>query len=337
MHSMLQLARTLRNVALAYVICASPAVAEDAGLTPLKVGIPYPTTDVLPIYAALAKGYFNDEHLAVETVSLATGDKIAFALVGGSIEIANYTPDWFIRAAEKGAKLKIILGEGSDLIFSMIAADDIKNYADLHGKRIGVSTLKAADAYLVKKMLAAHGLGEDDYILIPAGSSPERAAALKAGSLSATLLAPPVDERVIGEGGVTRFDRSSDILSHYAWGGEAVMEDWADAHKAALVDYIRAWVRGLEWLRDPKNTEEGVAILAQNLKLPDQFARSTFDLYYGPKATVPPNGKIDLAGYQALLKDMTDQGQIGPPVPPAQKYLDTSYWEEAQKEKSASR
>ena len=62
----------------------------------------------MPIYVARQNGYFQDEHLTVDLTSLATGDKIAFALIGGSIDIARYTPDWIIRAIEKsGSKLKI--------------------------------------------------------------------------------------------------------------------------------------------------------------------------------------------------------------------------------------
>ncbi len=50
----------------------------------------------------------------------------------------------------------------------------------------------------------------------------------------------------------------------------------------------------------------------------------------GPEALpVAKDGKLDPIGYQTLLDDMTDQGQIGPPAPTPEKYLDTSYWEEA--------
>lgn len=42
-----------------------------------------------------------------------------------------------------------------------------------------------------------------------------------------------------------------------------------------------------------------------------------------------PRTELDPVGYQALLDDMTNQGQIGPPAPTPEKYLDTSYWEEA--------
>lgn len=152
---------------------SSKALAEGKAPAKIIVGTSYPGIDAIPIYVAREQGYFRDENVAVDLISLATGDKIAFALLGGSINIARYTPDWIIRAIEKGgSKLKIVLGSNNTLLFSLIAAKDIQSYADLKGKRIGVSTIAAADATLVKRMFAAHGLAPADYILIQAGSSP---------------------------------------------------------------------------------------------------------------------------------------------------------------------
>lgn len=327
---MVPIAKVLRNAALACILASPTAHADDTGLLPITVGIPYPTTDTLPIYVAQDRHYFAEAHLAVDIVSLETGDKITFALLGGSIQIGTYTPDWFIRAIEKGAKIRIVLGEGSDLVFSMVAPDSINSYADLRGKRIGVSNVKAADAYVVERLFAAHGLGVEDYVAVPAGSTPMRAAALHAGALAATLLAPPTDQRLIDGGGFKRLERSSKVVTHYAWGGEAVTTDWAKAHKSALVDYIRAWIKAMRWLRDPKNREAGIALMARDLKLDARYARSAFDVYYGPGTTAPPDGKLDIAGYDVLLHGMAEQGQITPPLPPARKFLETKYWEEAQ-------
>lgn len=328
---MVRIAKVLRNAVLASVLASPVARAGDAGLLPIKVGVPYPSTDTLPIYVAQDRHYFADEHLAVDVVSLDTGDKIAFALLGGSIQVGAYTPDWFIRAIEKGAKIRIVLGEGSDLVFSMVAPNAVNGYADLRGKRIGVSNLKAADAYIVERLFAAHGLGADDYVAVPVGSTPRRAAALSTGALAATLLSPPTDQRLIDGGGFKRLERSSNVVTHYAWNGEAVTTAWANAHESALVGYIRAWIKAMRWLRDPDNREAGIALMARDLRLDPHYARGAFDVYYGPGTTAPPDGKLDVAGYDVLMQGMAEQGQIGPPLPPPQKFLETKYWQEAQR------
>jgi ABC-type nitrate/sulfonate/bicarbonate transport system substrate-binding protein len=310
------------------------AQAQEPAPVTVRVGTSYPSTETMPIYVAREQGYFREERLAVELISLATGDKIAYAILGGSIDIARYTPDWIIRAIEKGgSKLKIVLGSSNSLIFSLVAANEAKSYADLKGKRIGVSTIAAADASLVIKMLAARGLNKGEYSLIQAGSSPERAAALRAGSLAATLLTPPIDQRIIDEGGFHRLDRSTDVIKRYAWGAEAVREDWARTNRSTLVAYMRAWIKASRWQRDPANKEDVIRILAREAKVDDHYARGMYDLYYGPNSISPgKDGELDLVGYQALLNDMVERGQIdGPAAPPPEKFVDPAYWEEARK------
>jgi ABC-type nitrate/sulfonate/bicarbonate transport system substrate-binding protein len=226
---------------------------------------------------------------------------------------------------KRGGKLKIVLGASNDLIFSLMAPKTIIGYADLKGKRIGISTLAAADATLVRKMMAAHGLGPRDYDLIPAGSTPERAAALRAGSLSATVLTPPEDQRMIDEGYV-RLDISTNVVKNYAWGGQSINEAWASKNHSMLVGYLRGWIRGARWLRNPANKDEAIAILMRETRMNDHFAHAMYDFYFGPNASpVLPDGAIDIAGYNALIEDMAAQGQLPTPPPKADKYIDSSY------------
>lgn len=323
----------LCGAALAAVSLAGAAAAQEPPTVTLKVGTSYPGPESMPVYVARQAGYFRDEHLKVDLISLATGDKIAFALIGGAIDIARYTPDWIIRAIEKGgSNLKIVLGTANTLTYSLIAANSLNGYADLKGKRIGVSTIAAADTSVVIKMLAAHGVAKGEYSLIAAGSSPERTAALRAGSLAATLITPPFDQRIIDEGGFKRLDRSTEVIPHYAWGAEAVREDWAHANAPTLIAYMRAWIRSWRFLHDPNNKEAVIDILSRKAKVDDHYARDMYDLYYGPNAIkVERDGKLDMVGYQVMLDDMVDRGLLDPPAPSPDKYVDASYWEEAER------
>jgi ABC-type nitrate/sulfonate/bicarbonate transport system substrate-binding protein len=320
-------------MALACVPIMVNAFAQDAGVATVRVGTAYPGPEEMPVFLARDNGYFRDEHLSVSLTYLSTGDKIAYALLSGSIDIARYTPDWFIRAVMKGgSNVKIVLGSSNVLTFSLIVPKSVNGYADLKGKRIGVSTIAAADTSVVIKMLAAHGLKRGDYSLIQAGSSPERAAALHAGSLGATLLSPPADQRLIDDGGFKRLDFSTNVIPHYAWGAETISEDWAKANKPKLVAYMRAWIKAFRFLHDPNNKEAVIKLLAREGKIDDHYAHTTYDIYYGPKATAPAkDGKLEPLDYQVMIADMVERGQIDPPPPSPDKFLDTSYWDEAER------
>jgi ABC-type nitrate/sulfonate/bicarbonate transport system substrate-binding protein len=311
-------------------LAASGVRAQNKPVT-LKWAMGYPEPEMLPLFVAQEKGFHRDENIIVEMVPLSSGDKIAFALLSSSVEVATYTPDWFIRAIEKGATdLKIVLGGSNVPHYSLLVPNEIQSYADLKGKRIAVSTIKAADTYLTKNMFAANGLGETDYILIQAGSSPERAAALRAGAVSGTLMVPPLDQVVVDDGKFKRLDYSANTIKRFTWKSHAIREDWARANRATLVGYIRAWVRGTRWMFDPANKEEALRLLTKYIKYTDQYARISYDLLYGgPNASVVRDAEIDLAGLQEVINAVADQGDIRPPVPQSQKFVDASYWQEA--------
>jgi ABC-type nitrate/sulfonate/bicarbonate transport system substrate-binding protein len=310
---------------------AGDAAAQVAGKpVTIKYAQAFPIPDYLPLYVARDKEYFRQENLTVEILTLPTGDKQITALLAGSIEICSYTPDWIIRAIEKGeARIKIVMGGGALPVYSLVVPKEVTSYADLRGKRIAVSALKGSDVHFMRKMAAANGLREADYILIQAGSSADRAAALKAGSVSAALLIPPLDQKVIDEG-YRRLDVSSNVVKQYEWITHTIRQDWANANRAALVAFMRAWIKGTRWVYDPRNKEETIRILAREMKLEDRYARKAYEMYFEAK-TWGVDGKLDLAGLQAVVDAIAEQGDLAPPIPKADKYVDLSYWQEALK------
>ena len=116
---------------------------------------------------------------------------------------------------------------------------------------------------------------------------------------------------------------ATDVIPRYAWGSEAVREEWASANAPKLVAYIRAWIKGFRFLHDPGNKEAVIQLLAREAKIDEHYARGMYDLYYGPDAVpVEKDGKPDLVGYQVMLNDMVDRGMIGAPAPSPEKFVD---------------
>lgn len=316
-------------VLLVLLLAAGDAAAQVAA-KPVTVRYAYifPVADYLPLWVGQEKGYFRQENLAIDLITLSTGDKQVLGLVSGSVEISSYTPDWYIRAIEKGeAKIRIVMGHSNIPVYSLVVRPEIKSYADLKGKRIAVATLKSSDVYLIQRMMAANGLKEGDYILIQAGAGTERYATLKAGGVSATMMIPPFDQRVVDEG-YRRLDVSSNVVTQYTWFSYAVREDWARANRATLVAFMRAWVRATRWVYAPGNEEEAIQILGRAMKLEDRYARGVYEMYLRAKNWAR-DGEVDLVGLQAVMSAMADQGDLARPFPKPEKYLDLIYLEEA--------
>ena len=324
------LCKLLLSAAVILLWSAGSAPAQPAAKpATIKYALPTPEAEFLPLYAGRDKGYFQRENLDIDVYTLSTGDKMTVALIGGSVDIASYTPDPFIRAMEKDAPIKIFMGHSNVPVYSLVVRADINTYADLRGKRIGVSNLKASDAYIVRKMMAVKGLQERDYVIIPAGSSTERAAALRAGAVSGTLIIPPFDQRVVDEG-YKRLDVTSNVIERYAWLSHAVREDWAKANRSTMLGFIRAWAQGTRWAYNPTNKGEAINLLAKELKLEDRYARPLYELYFESKNVIlARDGEVDMAGLQAVIDAMAEQGDFKPPAPRPDKFVDLSYWREA--------
>lgn len=313
------------------LLSASSADAQGAKPVTIKYALPTPEAEFLPLYAGRDKGIFRRENLDFDVYTLSTGDKMSVALISGSVDIASYTPDPFIRAMEKGAPIKFFMGHSNVPVYSLVVRGDINNYADLKGKRIGVSNLKASDAYIIRKMMTAKGLQERDYVMIQAGSSSERAAALRAGSISGTLIIPPFDQRVVDEG-YKRLDVTSNVIERYTWLSHTVKEDWARANRPTMLAFIRGWVRATRWVYDPANKNESIKLLERELKLEDRYARPLYEMYFESKNIIlAKDGAIDMAGLQAVIDAMAEQGDLKPPLPKPDRYMDLSYWHEALK------
>jgi ABC-type nitrate/sulfonate/bicarbonate transport system substrate-binding protein len=323
------------SVLLSLLLPVREATGQGAPQSPatIRYAQPFPLGDCLPLYVAREKGLFRQENLNVDVLSLPTGDKQIPALLAGSIDISAYTPDWVVRAVERSdpktdrERIKVVGGASGMPVYSLVVGKDINGYADLKGKRIAISALKDNDVVLFRRMASANGLRDSDYILIQTGGSMDRAAALKAGSVAAALLIPPLDQRVIDEG-YKRLDVSSNVVKQYEWVSHAVREDWAKANRPALVAFLRAWIRATRWIYDPQNKEEAIRILAREMKLEDRYARQAYEMYFDAK-TWRVDGVVDLVGLQAVIDAIAEHGDLTPPIPRAEKYVDMSYWQEA--------
>jgi ABC-type nitrate/sulfonate/bicarbonate transport system substrate-binding protein len=108
------------------------------------------------------------------------------------------------------------------------------------------------------------------------------------------------------------------------------MRDWAKANSDTLVRYIRAYVEGRRWALDPKNKGEAVVLLADRLKLPAEIAAQSYAVATDPTEGMAKDAKLDMPGFNNVLKLRAEiEGQWGGTPPPAEKYLDLSYYEKA--------
>ncbi|MBI4319392.1 MAG: ABC transporter substrate-binding protein [Chloroflexi bacterium] len=310
---------------------AEPKPAEPKAVaqpTTLKFALAYPSANSLPIYAAMDKGFLKQENIDLDVMFISTGDKMFAALIGGSLEVAMYTPDTAMRAIESGEKLTIFLGGVNIPLYSLVTPKTVKTYNDLKGKLIAVSTVSSGDAFFTRKMMGANGLTDGkDYDLVQVGGTPERSAALKSGSVAAALLGPPQDQQIIDEG-YNRLDTTTNTIKAYAWDTPVVRKDWAEKNESVLVALTRGFIKGFRWVYDPKNAGDAISIVQQRLKLEEKYAKQVYEAFVNA-AVWDKDAAINVKGLQANIDAMAERGELKAPLPKVEKYINSTYWEKA--------
>ena len=173
----------------------------------------------------------------------------AQALVAGAADVAQLNVVSHIIAVQKGADITVVAGNSAVPLYSLMAATGINGYADLRGKSLAV----AGDGplnYVLKKMMAANGLSERDFDMLPVGSTNDRLIAVQKGAVSATLLSQPDDFNAEGLG-LTRLGLSTDYVDSLQYTETSVRRDWARQNSDVMVRFLRAYADASRWVSDP--------------------------------------------------------------------------------------
>jgi ABC-type nitrate/sulfonate/bicarbonate transport system substrate-binding protein len=299
-------------------LAAGPAAAQG----PAKVvwGYTNPSSYYWDVYAAIDLGLMKKAGLDVEEVDTPTSGQGVQLLAASSVDIASANIEVAISAMNQGADIALIGGEVVRSSFALVARPDIKSYADLKGKTLGVTQLHEASTTMLELLLAKHGVKQGTYDIIVVGGTPTRFAALKTGQIAATMLSQPVDFQAQALGmhklGYAYEAFKGPIIAF------AAQRQWAKAHSDAVVRFLRATADAARWLNDPKNRDSAVAILMKRTHSNLSDAQKNYDLWYGPDQIMAKDLALPLDGVQAYL---SLDGIKDPPS----KFVDMSYAEKA--------
>src|SRR5207247_2288001 len=96
-----------------------------------------------------------------------------------------------------------------------------------------------------------------------------------------------------------------------------------------LVRLVRGFRRAMDWLLDPANKEEAIAVLVERTKQEEKYARLTYELSLQQERMFAEQARVRPSGLQAVLEQLADSEEISRPLARPEKYIDSSYWERA--------
>lgn len=306
--------------------------AADAGMLKMRFTQSGNTASSWPLYVAQEKKIFDKHNLQVEVIVIRGATNVVRAVLSETVPIGRINPDYVIGAIEKGAKVRIVTANMEKIPYDIYARPEIKTGADLKGKTLGVSTLTGGTTLMVHEVLEkAYKLKETDYKLLVVGTSPERYAALKGGSVQASFMGPPFTFRAAKDG----FRKLANFHEHL--GPILFTTDFAHANflksnREQVVRYLKSMVEATHWLYEPKNKEEAINIHMKVLKSSRESAEQDYQYLVEEFKPFPRDGLISKASFDKTMSLRVKEGIYqGKKVPPASDYVDNSFIEEALK------
>lgn len=247
----------LRGLAAALLGLAVFASANAAELEKITVGY-VPVADFAPAYMAKDKGYFEQHGLDVTMTKVALASNVPGALVANSLDIGMGTPPMLLVTSESGLDLVAIAGVSrltkDNPFVSLIArpAANIKDAADLKGKKLGVPGFNSAMDISIRKWLMDRKVAPSEVNFVEA-SFPQMRDLLAGGTVDAVIAIEPFRTLIIKSGtGINVRDFFSDLTPDGLAAFWMAKADWIKAHPSAVEGFRAALAQGVADLQhDP--------------------------------------------------------------------------------------
>ncbi|HEX3972301.1 MAG TPA: ABC transporter substrate-binding protein [Stellaceae bacterium] len=282
---------------------------------------------VVPYVIADRQGFFAREHLVVQLVPLEGGtDQMVKRLDAGDVEISSSATPYFIQAVAEGRSQDVAIAAATENpIYSLMVKPEIKSFADLKGKTLGLSLGIDTISISMRKLLAQKGLKDSDYHTKELVGTPVRFDCLRRGECDGVPLGQPEDFTAIDQG-FTRLGVSTDAVKHFEFTVLIVRPDWAKQNRAALVGFLRGFAAALKYFRDPAHQGDVAKTIVASTGVSDKIARETLALYFQPdRGVIPRAGELDLKGLAQVIAFMGEAGVLKAPLPKPARFVDTRY------------
>ena len=301
---------------LVVMVSAAPGNAQK--LTQIHIGVPTNTVTWFPLYVAWKKGIFQEQGIEMLPVTMSVRASLG-ALA--SRHISYITPlGSSMTAIANGLPAKVIMIFAVRSHHVLVAKREIGGPGALRGHGVAISQPGGTVHRQFLKILEHYKIDPKDVKMVNLGEMPNRALALKTGTIDAAMLSVPYD-LYMEKDGFRPIAYLKDILEFPLLGliahDERIKEKPDEVKKV-----LTAALRGIAYTKTHR--EEVLPLLKQFVGLPTiDMTRKT---YHGIKELWPDNGIPSDKGL-AIALSMADV----PANFPADKIVDWSLVREAAK------
>lgn len=281
--------------------------ASDSGTTHLRL-IYSPSLCAAPMYIAIENGYFEDEGLDVEQVTVDAAH-VSEAIGADQVDVGMGLIGKLLQPLENGLPIKFTTGLHTGCTKLLVPGDsDIKSITDLKGKKIGVPGLADAATVVSKRSLSAAGIGvteqnmEVEFSVYSRNDLPQ---ALENGAVDAIALGDPTASIAEEQYSLTALiDTATDpeYKDEYCCAAFVTSKLAAENPKAAAA-FTRAVQKASQWVQE--NPDETAKIIVDK-----QYISGDVDFCAQILKTYNYKSSVQ-GGYDALKQNAQELTEIG--------------------------
>jgi NitT/TauT family transport system substrate-binding protein len=307
------------------VVLVTPTASMAASAsTPMRLLYPSFAGSWATAWIAKEAGYFSDEGLDVELIRVGGSSRMVAAMLGGSAPIIQAGAVAALSANAAGSDVVIIGSTGTVSPFRLMARPEIKQPADLKGKKAGITTFGSTSDQVVRIALKQFKLEVNkDVAILTFGAQPEAFAALTNGAVQVAALSYPLYPKA-QKMGMRELIAFSDLGVEDINGTVITTRTFLSQQRDTALRFMRAFTRGMQRYRTDK--EFSKKVLGKYGKLnDDEILEGTWQDY---APTLQKSPRPSLKAIQFMIENQYPGKK---PLPKPEQFVDLSIVDQLEK------
>jgi NitT/TauT family transport system substrate-binding protein len=298
-----------------------------AQTTPVVVGIGGLAGNLIHPFVSKDAGLFQKYGVDARLVLFQGGSLLTQAQMSGDVKISVAAGTATIASRSQGADSIIVSSYMNTLDYSLVAAKGITQWQQLKGKRIAISRFGSSTDTAVRLVLEKLGMNPTkDVVIVQIGSQPTRFQALIAGSVDATIIAPPFDVTAKRQGYPILLSMFEQGIP-YPHGVIETTDRLVQENPQLVKNFLKGFIAGIHY--GFTNKEGTKRVMSKYLNMTDpEILDATYQTYL---QTTDRKTWPDLAGMRLAVEEVAKR------VPSvkgkgAEEFINTRFLDELQKE-----
>jgi NitT/TauT family transport system substrate-binding protein len=217
------------------------------------------------MWVAETKGLFRKHGIEAEVIVTGQGGITGVsALLANDIQVVNSAGDVLVASTLRGGDTVMIASVVNKGLQRLITKPEIKNAADLKGKRIGVTRIGAVSHSVLLMMLQRWKMTPNDVQVMQLGSSPSMLASLDKGGIEGAVVTIP-SMFVAEDRGYRVLLDMADTDIYYLHTMVATTRQFVKTNRDKVLRFLRGYVEGIAFVK--QNKKESLEIVKKKLRI----------------------------------------------------------------------